>query len=741
MSKVRARGLAALALLSGMGSVVYEVLYMRELTAVLGDMVYVHVALLAVFLLALGVGALLAPRALRWLFAVEAFIGLWAISFPLILGAWTAAPFATWISDPALYTWATVLAILGPPALAVGFSVPLFSMYIEGSDHVEQPFGLAYYAYNFGAAISILVVEFWVLRAFGQYAGLVGVACLNLLCAVVLVSRRNWVPQERPTPDWPPRNELIGLGLLSLASAFFHAFFLIVFYHLLLPFRENFALCTAAVLLGMAIGTELTRRTNLRFSHAAALGALAILLVALSAPFWQALHTNVVVFKFGVAFLFGGIPYIFLGAAIPALMRSRPAANSGVFLFVSGVANATGFIVYSFLLHPNSHVFFVVPIAITLLLLAAKIAEGRLPIPALGVLALGIVPLLYSEHLVYSLNSGLDATWESEIIKSNSDAVVLYKHPNGARAINYNGHPSIHAALPGGVYSSAERLSGMVSAPFAPSLERALVMGMGSGLTAGSAAQIYGHTDVVEINRAFWQVAQELSRGNYDLLKNPNATIHHDDARRYLLHTPHQYDVIINSIPSPEFSAAAKIYTLEFFVAVSRKLKPGGIYATWFSSWNMSPKGVDTLLSTLGEVFEYCQINILTNNYYFLNCSAAPLVRRPLGDLGLGPKRIAELERSLNVHDLELYMRTVDLSPNILRNHPKTELNTDSFPRLEHQIASFSHSAGFQAVFDPILTHSVEWGLRLQFSDDPGEARIQRDWLSRLHPKLLQRLE
>jgi hypothetical protein len=50
----------ALAFLSGCCALAYEILYMRALTTVLGDMLYVHAALLSTFLVGIGIGAKLA---------------------------------------------------------------------------------------------------------------------------------------------------------------------------------------------------------------------------------------------------------------------------------------------------------------------------------------------------------------------------------------------------------------------------------------------------------------------------------------------------------------------------------------------------------------------------------------------------------------------------------------------------------------------------------------------------------
>ena len=56
------RVLMTLALPSGCCGLAYEVLYIRALTTLLGDTLYVHAALLSTFLVGIGLGARLAHR-------------------------------------------------------------------------------------------------------------------------------------------------------------------------------------------------------------------------------------------------------------------------------------------------------------------------------------------------------------------------------------------------------------------------------------------------------------------------------------------------------------------------------------------------------------------------------------------------------------------------------------------------------------------------------------------------------
>ena len=74
--------LTLLAGLSGCCALAYEILFMRGLTTLLGDMLYVHAALLSTFLVGIGLGARLAWHAVRWLWLLEILTGAYALGQP-----------------------------------------------------------------------------------------------------------------------------------------------------------------------------------------------------------------------------------------------------------------------------------------------------------------------------------------------------------------------------------------------------------------------------------------------------------------------------------------------------------------------------------------------------------------------------------------------------------------------------------------------------------------------------------
>ena len=96
--------LVVVACASGFAGLGYEVLYLRHLTTLLGDMLYVHAALLSTFLVGVGAGAFWAHRAWGRLWLLEMGTGLYALLLPWLTGVLSASPFLVRVNGSAAWT-------------------------------------------------------------------------------------------------------------------------------------------------------------------------------------------------------------------------------------------------------------------------------------------------------------------------------------------------------------------------------------------------------------------------------------------------------------------------------------------------------------------------------------------------------------------------------------------------------------------------------------------------------------
>lgn len=715
--------LTILALLSGCCALAYEVLYIRALTTLLGDMLYVHAALLATFLVGIGAGAGLARRFLRWLWAFEIASGVYALALPFVTGWLAERPAMVAISGEPSLTILVTTAFLLLPSLLIGFTIPLFSAYIKARGGGGPAFQGVYVAYNLGALLSILAVELLLVRAIGVGRSLALVGAINVFNGMALLLLRA-APAARPTmrPRSFPRRIVAALVLASLASAAFQMFFLRLTYLIFGPHRENFAISLSVALFGIFAGAWLAARTRIRFATLLALIApliagiycLHLPLVALHErllPLFRASELTLVGEELLVGFLYALGPMVLFGATLPALMRAEGdvAQESGFLLCLSSLANAAGYLGYVLLGHPllggGALLGLLCALALLSSLLAADMRWSRLQL-GLAVAGAALVLLLlarWDDRYFYLAQWRTEVAPEDEVLifKSGPESATLLRTPD-IEWVSYNGHPSIVVRRDGRL-QSPEILSGVVPALNAPRHERALVLGLGTGATAGAASRIFDATDAVEINRAFVRMLPELEELNLDIAHNPSAAIHVADGRSFLIGREGVYDAIVNSIPAPTYYSASKIYTVEFYERVRRALRPGGVFCTWLSVHELSEEGIRTVLAALGRSFAMCDLHMLTGGYYMATCSNEPFRTRRFSELPADPLLVSTLERVLPRFDLDTFFEDVRLSEDIFANGvPQVRLqNTDDRPVLEFLVVHSSRLE--QPGLDPFL--------------------------------------
>ena len=95
-----------------------------------------------------------------------------------------------------------------------------------------------------------------------------------------------------------------------------------------------------------------------------------------------------------------------------------------------------------------------------------------------------------------------------------------------------------------------EKIVGAFAATFAPRSDRALVLGVGSGATCSTVGLLFDHTDGVEINGVVLDNLFRMKGYNFDIERNENVEIIHDDAIRFVRAKGEPYSLIVNTVTS-----------------------------------------------------------------------------------------------------------------------------------------------------------------------------------------------
>jgi spermidine synthase len=153
-------------------------------------------------------------------------------------------------------------------------------------------------------------------------------------------------------------------------------------------------------------------------------------------------------------------------------------------------------------------------------------------------------------------------------------------------------------------------MSGMLGALLHPNPKNALVIGLGTGSTAGwlGAIPSMDRVDVVELEAATIRVARDCVDVNRNVLENPKVKLSLGDAREVLLTSSQNYDIIFSEPSNPYRAGVSSLYTKEFYTAAASRLRHDGYFVHWVQAYEVDAFAVSTVLVTLRTVFNYVTI-------------------------------------------------------------------------------------------------------------------------------------
>ena len=153
--------------------------------------------------------------------------------------------------------------------------------------------------------------------------------------------------------------------------------------------------------------------------------------------------------------------------------------------------------------------------------------------------------------------------------------------------------------------ATTQVMSGLLGALLHQEVHRPMVVGLGTGSTAGWLGKLPQAevVDVVEIEPDIVEVARVCAPVNGDVLDNPKVKITYGDAREVLLTSPYEYDLVFSEPSNPYRAGIASLFTREFYEAVHSRLRPGGIFVQWVQGYEIDAEAVRTVYATLSSVF------------------------------------------------------------------------------------------------------------------------------------------
>ena len=233
------------------------------------------------------------------------------------------------------------------------------------------------------------------------------------------------------------------------------------------------------------------------------------------------------------------------------------------------------------------------------LLLALALIAGIAEIPW-QVIAYGrrIAPMMYAdrdnfrEHPIRVLrrSEGLDSS-------------VVITEQAGQRILYVNGSTEASNAPDD---MRLQRMAGHLPALIHGNPQQVLVVGFGTGVTAGSFVTYpeLRRIVVAELEASIPAASAEFfARENYGVYADDRVDIVHDDGRHFLLTTEETFDVITSDPVHLYVRGTSALYSKEYFELVRRRLKPAGVMAQWLPLYDGGTETLKSALATFFSVF------------------------------------------------------------------------------------------------------------------------------------------
>jgi spermidine synthase len=137
-----------------------------------------------------------------------------------------------------------------------------------------------------------------------------------------------------------------------------------------------------------------------------------------------------------------------------------------------------------------------------------------------------------------------------------------------------------------------------------PDPRSVLVIGLGSGVTLGSALRHpVARATILEISPEVVAASEFFARENNRALADPRTRLVVGDGRSHLLLADDRYDVIISEPSNPWMAGVAALFTREFFTAARERLAAGGILCQWAHTYSISDADLRSIVATFVSVF------------------------------------------------------------------------------------------------------------------------------------------
>ncbi len=653
---------------SGFAGLGYQIIWTQQSALWLGHESAAVFAVVGAFFIGLAAGAMILGRRIavstrpgRWYAGCEAVAGGWGLTLIFligpaaerILGVLGERPTPTWQWAVAFVSTALLLL---PATAAMGATLPAMEKCLSQFRRDGANVAALYAGNTFGAVLGVIGTTFWLIPMIGFSNTAAICVSLNVFCSVAAlklfdvtapIARAEPFDPHAPQVPRVPHNTrlivmLLTMGLLGIGYE-------VVAVRVLNLVAENtvytFALLVAVYLIGTTLGavaydhwvrcrrsipvtmlegrqTDGYRVQDRLLQLLAAtcllgligLGASLHIKAAITNLLGQSM-TAALAAEATMAVAAFLMPTVVMGALFSHITTSAIASGMsfGRALALNTLGAATAPLIFGVLLLPHigaKSVLLLIPVFY--LLMTAPQAWSKLGIVGACSVALGFFVWAPTLRFIELPPGGRTVIARDGALAS----VSVLEDAEGVARLHINNRQQEGSSAT--LYSDVRQA--LIPVLLHPHPERALFLGLGTSITASSAAEeqslevdaVELLPEVVEASAYFRQKIAGIAGIERPL--NPRLHLLTSDARRFVRTTTRQYDVIVSDNFHPARSGSGSLYTSEHFAAVKGRLTSDGIFCQWLPLHQLDLPTLRIIVKTFVAIYPNSWAVIATNS-------------------------------------------------------------------------------------------------------------------------------
>lgn len=657
--------------LSGFTSLLYELVWIRELSVVFGKTILATSIVVAVYMAGLGLGSIYWGRRidqdgnsikifgiLQFSISASCFIVLILFSILPLLYKSVFQAFNLSPNSPLILIFLTSSLFMLVPTFMMGGTLPVISKcFIKSNLGIGSGIGKLYAINTLGGIIGAWLTGYFLIGSIGQTKTQLLAIIVNVIlgfAAFSLSSKEKHGYQvdikieeveETGYPDYIVKFSLLVAGLSGFCSLSYEILSIRALSVFLVNSSYSFSSILIIFLLGISIGSFIFAKFLSDKKHlllilalsqvviglylfivTAFLNELPILLFPLNNYLLKIPLLKIVFPGLFLSFILLFIPTVAMGISFPAVCKVYTSSIDNIGEKIGGVylLNTIGSII-----GPLFAAFLLIPLL--------GVSKGIIAVACIN-LCLGILLLLFEKGLknkarfiaanivliiisIFFAHRGINKSIihppSIHKLSTPSEAILYYKETTDGTVLvredKSTGIKTLYVnnnAVCGIVYDAVIVVKMLGHLPFIinPMAKDIFIIGFGTGITTAEAAKHrVRNIDCVEICPGLKEASKYFSDFNNNIVSNPKVNFIDGDGRNHLLLTNKKYD-IISCDPTHPTLGCGNLYTREYFQLCKEHLKSGGVVSQYLPLHRLSTHDFKSIIKTFYSVFPHTSV-------------------------------------------------------------------------------------------------------------------------------------